>query len=69
MRSKTRRTNSRSPRATRVTGAQALEDFVRAVLARPEPDRPAPHEPWSMPDRALMVSIGEKVCADYERRA
>jgi ATP-dependent helicase/nuclease subunit B len=47
---------------------QALEDFVRAVLARPEPDRPGPHEPWSTSDRALMVSIGEKVCADYERR-
>jgi hypothetical protein len=47
---------------------QALEDFIRAVLARPEAERPGPHEPWSPSDRALMVSIGEKVCADYERR-
>jgi hypothetical protein len=47
---------------------QALEDFIGAVLARPEPDRPGPHEKWSASDRALMVGIGEKVCADYERR-
>jgi RecB family exonuclease len=47
---------------------QTLEDFIRAVLARPEPDRPGPREPWSASDRALMVSIGEKICADYERR-
>ena len=48
---------------------QALEDFIREVLARPELERPGPHEPWSALDRALMVSIGERVCADYERRA
>jgi hypothetical protein len=47
---------------------QALEDFIRAVLASPEPDRPGPHEPWSASDRSLLVSIGESVCADYERR-
>ena len=47
---------------------QALEDFIREVLARPEADRPGPHEPWSASDRVLMVEIGERVCADYERR-
>jgi ATP-dependent helicase/nuclease subunit B len=47
---------------------QALEDFILAVLERPVADRPGPHEPWSDSDRALMVSIGGRVCDDYERR-
>jgi RecB family exonuclease len=47
---------------------QALEDFIGGVLARPEADRPGPHEPWTASDRALMASIGERVCDDYERR-
>ena len=47
---------------------QALEEFIGQVLARPEPDRPGPHEPWSASDRALMVSIGASVCDDFERR-
>ncbi len=47
---------------------QALEEFIAQVLARPEPDRPGPHEPWSASDRALMVSIGASVCDDFERR-
>ncbi len=47
---------------------QALEEFILEVLARPEPDRPGPHERWSPSDRARMVSIGGRVCDDYEQR-
>jgi hypothetical protein len=47
---------------------QALEDFILEVLARPEGERPGPHEPWSASDRALMVDIGARVCDDYERQ-
>jgi RecB family exonuclease len=47
---------------------QALEDFIREVLARPTSAQPGPHEPWSASDRALMADVGERVCADYERR-
>ena len=42
---------------------QALEDFILEVLARPEAERPGPHEPWSPSDRALMVEHRRTGCA------
>jgi RecB family exonuclease len=47
---------------------QALEDFIGEVLNRPSAAQPGPSEPWSASDRARMVEIGERVCAEYEVR-
>jgi ATP-dependent helicase/nuclease subunit B len=47
---------------------QALEDFFREVLARPEADRPAPHQAWTAADHARLARIGADRCDEYEAR-
>lgn len=43
----------------------ALEQFLREVLARGAPD---PAEPWSARDRARMAEIAAEACARFARR-
>lgn len=43
-----------------------LEDFIKAVLARPEGERPVPQHPWSPADHRLLQEIGARFCDDYE---
>lgn len=43
-----------------------LETFVREVLARPEPQRPGPHDRWTAADRARLRDLGLAACAGYE---
>ncbi len=45
---------------------QALEEFIKEVLARHPVDELRPPRPWSESDRALMAEIGERVCNHYE---
>ena len=47
---------------------QALEGFIKQVLARPANARPAPGEPWSEQDRRLMGSIADELCREFEAR-
>jgi ATP-dependent helicase/nuclease subunit B len=47
---------------------EVLEEFVKAVLRRPDSERPGPDDPWTAPDMDLMVAIGDRVCAEYERK-
>src|SRR5690606_3222953 len=47
---------------------EVLERFVRAVLARPAHERPAPDEPWGPEDHALMGAIAARVCDEYEAK-
>ena len=44
----------------------ALERFIKDVLARPEAARPAPDQPWTAGDRLLLRSIAEGLCDAYE---
>lgn len=41
----------------------ALEAFVREA-----PARRSPEEPWSEEDRRLLVSVGDRLCAEFEAR-
>ncbi|HXH58386.1 PD-(D/E)XK nuclease family protein [Iamia sp.] len=43
-----------------------LERFVLEVLARPEPQRPGPHDRWTAADRARLRDLGLTACAGYE---
>ena len=45
---------------------QVLEEFIKDVLARPEPERPGPDDPWTAQDVDLIAAIGDRVCAEYE---
>lgn len=47
---------------------QALERFIKQVLARPVNGRVAPGEPWSEQDRRLMLSIADELCQEFEAR-
>jgi ATP-dependent helicase/nuclease subunit B len=44
----------------------ALEHFLKRVLARPESERPGRGEPWSPTDHALLQEIGAACCDRYE---
>jgi hypothetical protein len=44
----------------------ALEHFLKRVLARPESERPGRGEPWSPADHALLQEIGAACCDRYE---
>jgi hypothetical protein len=55
-----------SPRDWGTLIHQALEDFIREVLARHPVDDLRPPRPWSESDRAMMAEIGERVCDHYE---
>ncbi|HEV7759538.1 MAG TPA: PD-(D/E)XK nuclease family protein [Acidimicrobiales bacterium] len=45
-----------------------LERFLLAVLARPPEQQPAPDDPWTADDHALLARIGTEVCAEFEGR-
>jgi ATP-dependent helicase/nuclease subunit B len=45
---------------------EVLERFVADVLARPEPTRPGPDDPWTDADRCRLVTIANSVCDRYE---
>jgi ATP-dependent helicase/nuclease subunit B len=47
---------------------QALEDFFREVLDRPEGERPRPHQPWTAADHARLAQLGAARCDEYEAR-
>jgi hypothetical protein len=47
---------------------QVLEEFIKAVLARPESERPGPNDPWTAQDMVLITVIGDRVCAEFERK-
>src|SRR5690606_5672878 len=47
---------------------EALERFLRAVLERPEHERPSPGTPWTAADRELLEQIGKALCDAYEAR-
>jgi ATP-dependent helicase/nuclease subunit B len=55
-----------SPRSWGSLVHEALELFIREVLARPADDQPAPTEPWSPSDADRLLAIGEERCATYE---
>jgi hypothetical protein len=45
-----------------------LERFLQAVLARPPEQQPAPDQPWTPDDHALLARIGAEACAEFEAR-
>jgi RecB family exonuclease len=47
---------------------EVFEQFVSEVLARPPERRPAPDQPWSADDHALIRRIAQQLCDDYEAR-
>lgn len=47
---------------------EVLERFLSSVLARPHHQLPAPDQPWTPDDHALLRSIAEDVCDEYEAR-
>ena len=47
---------------------EVLEAFVADVLSRPPERRPAPDEPWSAEDHALIRRIAQQTCERYELR-
>jgi RecB family exonuclease len=44
----------------------ALEEFILAVLDRPEAERPGPGQAWREADHRLLAEIGERLCQQYE---
>ncbi len=55
-----------SPRDWGTLIHQALEEFIREILARHPVDDLRPPRPWSQSDRALMAEIAERVCNHFE---
>jgi ATP-dependent helicase/nuclease subunit B len=47
---------------------QVLEEFIQEVLSRPEAERPGPDNPWTAKDMDLIATIGDRVCAVYQRK-
>jgi ATP-dependent helicase/nuclease subunit B len=47
---------------------EVLEQFVSEVLARPPERQPAPDQPWSADDHALIRRIAQQLCDEYEAR-
>ncbi|MGH9101957.1 MAG: PD-(D/E)XK nuclease family protein, partial [Acidimicrobiales bacterium] len=47
---------------------EALERFLREVLARPPEDQPAPADPWTAEDHRLLAAIADELVGSYEAR-
>lgn len=47
---------------------EALDRFVKEVLARPVHQQPGPGESWTPEDKERLVEIAEQCCDYYERR-
>jgi hypothetical protein len=46
----------------------ALEQFLKATLDRPGPERPQPGQPWSAADHRLLQQTGAAFCDQYEAK-